>query len=91
VKQTLWVSSNNVDCFCWLTETQIKVFDISLNSYSRIIDIAEYDSGVTAIAALKKADRDECFLVGLGTNNLIIYDITNAKVERVEVAGRAEL
>lgn len=52
------MSSNNVDYFCWLTDTQIKVFDISLNSYSRIIDIAEYDSTVTTITTLKKSDRD---------------------------------
>lgn len=87
----MWVSSNNVDYFCWLTDSQINVFDISLNSYSRIIDIAEYDSGVSSLSTLKKSDRDECFLLGLGNDNLLIYDVTNAKVERVEVTGKSEL
>ena len=40
VRQTLWLSSNNVDYFCWLAETQIRVFDLSLNAYSKIIEIA---------------------------------------------------
>jgi hypothetical protein len=29
--------------------------------------------------------------VALGNNNLILYDLTNAKIERIEIAGRAEL
>jgi hypothetical protein len=83
VKQTLWVSSNNVDYFCWLTEGQIKIFDISLNAYSKVIELSEFDSSVSAIAVLKKADKDEYYLVGLGAASLLFYDITNAKIERV--------
>ncbi len=83
MKQTLWVSSNNVDYFCWLTDSQIKIFDISLNAYSKVIELSEFDPTVSAIAVLKKADKDECYLVGLGSVNLVFYDITNAKTERV--------
>lgn len=83
------MSSNNVDYFCWLTDSQIKVFDISLNSYSRVIDISEYDSAVSCIATLKKADKEECYLVALGNEHLLLYDVTNAKFERIEVAGHA--
>jgi hypothetical protein len=91
VKQTLWVCSNNVDYFCWLSEGQIKVFDLSLNMYSKVIELSEFDSTVSAIAVVKKADREECYLVGLGSVNILFYDIGNAKIERIEVAGRAEL
>jgi len=39
----LFVSSNSVDFFCWLTNESITVFDLSLNAYSKIIDIEDYD------------------------------------------------
>lgn len=42
-----------------------------------------------AIAPLRKADRDECFLIALGTDNLLAYDITNSKIERIETSGKA--
>lgn len=79
----LWITSNSVDYLCWLTDTQIKLFDISLNSYSKIIDISEYDSGVSKLTVLLKSDRNESFLIALGTENLVVYDVTNAKIERI--------
>jgi len=91
VRQTLWLSSNNVDYFCWLSDTQIKVFDLSLNAYSKIIEIPEFDTSLSRIASLKKSDKEEVYLVGLGSQNLLFYDVTNSKMERVELEGRAEL
>jgi hypothetical protein len=89
LKQALWISSNNVDYFCWLTDTQIKVYDLALNSYSKVIDISEYDTLVTKISTIRKSDRDEFFLLALGSQNILAYDVTNAKIERIEVAGKA--
>lgn len=80
-----------MDYFCWLTEGQIKVFDISLNAYSKVIELDKFDSTVNSIAVLKKADKEECYLVGLGSVNILFYDITNAKIERIEVGGRAKM
>ena len=68
----LWITSNSVDYLCWLTDTQIKLFDIS-----------EYDSGVSKLTVLLKSDRNESFLIALGTENLVVYDVTNAKIERI--------
>jgi hypothetical protein len=36
-----------------------------------------------------KSDRNESFLIALGTENLLVYDVTNAKIERIEVVGKA--
>lgn len=83
LKQALFVTSNSVDYLCWLTNDNIKIFDLSLNAYSKVIDIQEYDSQVNQISILKKADKDEMYVLGLGTENLLIYDISNAKIERV--------
>lgn len=56
-----------------------------------MIELSEFDPTVSSIAVLKKADKEECYLVGLGSVNILFYDITNAKIERIEVGGRAEL
>ena len=40
------MTSNSVDYLCWLTNENIKVFDLSLNAYSKIIEVQEYDSEV---------------------------------------------
>jgi hypothetical protein len=64
------------------------LFDLSLNAYSKVIDVQEYDSQVQQICALRKADKDEMYLLGLGAQNLLVYDISNAKIERVEIEGR---
>jgi hypothetical protein len=53
-----------------------------------VIDVQEYDSQVQQICALRKADKDEMYLLGLGAQNLLVYDISNAKIERVEIEGR---
>lgn len=42
-----------------------------------------------AIAALRKAERDECFLIALGSDHILAYDITNAKIERIETSGKS--
>jgi hypothetical protein len=88
LRQTIFVTSNSVDYLCWLTNESIKVFDLSLNAYSKVIDIQKYDPQIQQICILKKADKDEMYLLGLGSKNLLIYDISNSKAERVEIVGR---
>ncbi len=82
------MTSNSVDYLCWLTNESIKVFDLSLNAYSKVIDIQKYDPQIQQICTLKKADKDEMYLLGLGSKNLLIYDISNSKAERVEILSR---
>lgn len=41
------------------------------------------------IATLRKAERDECFLIALGSENILAYDITNSKIERIETSGKS--
>ena len=40
----MFVTSNGVDYLCWFTNESIKIFDLSLNAYSKVIFIQEYDS-----------------------------------------------
>jgi hypothetical protein len=44
---------------------------------------------VTKMSTLQKTDRDECFLIALGADNIIVYDVTNAKIERIELSGKS--
>lgn len=37
---------------------------------------------------LSKEEKEEMYLLCLGGSNLLIYDISNAKIERVELEGR---
>lgn len=88
LRQSIFVTSNSVDYLCWLTNESIKVFDLSLNAYSKVIEIQQYDPRIQQICILKKGDKDEMYLLGLGSENLLIYDISNSKTERVEIEGR---
>lgn len=74
------MTSNSVDYLCWLTNESIKVFDLSLNAYSKIIEVQEYDSQVEQICPLRKTDKDEIYLLALGSENLLVYDISNSKI-----------
>lgn len=85
LKQVEFVTSNSVDYLCWLTDDSILIFDLSLNAYSKVIEIQEYDSHVQQLSILKKANKDEMYLLALGAENLIIYDISNSKMERIEI------
>jgi hypothetical protein len=73
-----------VEYIGWLTSQHIKLFDVSLNTYSAVVDLQKYDSEVSVIYPLRKADRDEVYLVALGKDNMLLYDVTNTKMERVD-------
>lgn len=64
------------------------IFDVSLNSYSKIIDIEDYDVDVRQLSSISKAERDQMYLLCLGAENLLIYDLSNSKIERVELENR---
>lgn len=57
-REIIFVTSNGVDYLCWFTNEVIKVFDLSLNGFSKIIDIREYDYEIKQICVLLKADKD---------------------------------
>ena len=79
------MTSNTVDYFCWVTNETVTVFDVSLNSYSKIIDIEDYDVDIRQLSFISKAERDQMYLLCLGVENLLIYDLSNSKIERVEL------
>ena len=79
------MTSNTVDYFCWVTNEAVTVFDVSLNSYSKIIDIEDYDVDIRQLSFISKAERDQMYLLCLGVENLLIYDLSNSKIERVEL------
>lgn len=79
------MTSNSVDYFCWVTNETVTVFDVSLNSYSKIIDIEDYDVDVRQLSFISKAERNQMYLLCLGVENLLIYDLSNSKIERVEL------
>ena len=79
------MTSNSVDYFCWVTNETVTVFDVSLNSYSKIIDIEDYDVEVRQLSFISKAERNQMYLLCLGVENLLIYDLSNSKIERVEL------
>jgi len=58
LRQAMFVTSNGVDYLVWFTNESIKIFDLSLNAYSKVIDIQEYDSEIQQICVLLKADKD---------------------------------
>jgi len=66
----------------------VTIFDVSLNSYSKIIDIEDYDVDVRQLSSISKAERDQMYLLCLGVENLLIYDLSNSKIERVELENR---
>ena len=59
-----------------------------MDSFSKIIDIQQYDSLISQIFLIKKADREEVYLMGMGAQNIMVYDVTNSKMERMEVEGK---
>ena len=82
------MNSNSVDFFCWLTNESITVFDLSLNAYSKVIEIEDYDVDVRELSSVKKGERDQMYLLCLGAENLLIYDLSNSKIERIELEAR---
>lgn len=82
------MTSNSVDYFCWLTNEKVSVFDVSLNAYSKVIDIQEYDTEIRQLCQIRKAERDQMYLLCLGLDNLLIYDLSLSKTERIEIESR---
>lgn len=66
LKQAIFVTSNSVDYFCWVTNDTVSIFDVSLNSYSKVIEIEEYDVDVRQLSFISKAERDQMYLLCLG-------------------------
>jgi hypothetical protein len=79
----MFVTSNSVDYFCWVTNEMIAVFDVALNSYSKVLEIADYDVDVRQLSSICKADSHQMYLLCLGVENLLIYDISSSKMERI--------
>lgn len=82
------MTSSSVDYFCWVTNETVTIFDVSLNSYSKIIDIEDYDVDVRQLSFISKSERNQMYLLCLGVENLLIYDLSNSKIERVELENR---
>ncbi len=84
VKKVIWVSRNEVDYLCIMTDLAVRVWEVELNAYCLKIDMQKYDLGeIQSIAALEKNDN-ETYLIALGSENLLVSDIANQKIERIE-------
>jgi hypothetical protein len=60
------------------------VWEVELNSYCLKIELDKYElKTVHSIASLEK-NETETFLLALGSNYLLVSDIANQKIERVE-------
>lgn len=83
--QVIWVTANSTDKLICITDLSIKTFDIELNNFSKVIEISNYDEAIVRVGALKK-DSDHMYLVGLGHQNIIFYDVSCGKIERVQIS-----
>jgi hypothetical protein len=88
LRQALFATSNSVDFFCWLTNEAVVVFDISLNAYSRIVEIQEFDIEIRQLCLIRKSEKEQSYLLCLGMNNLLVYDLSLSKIERIEIENR---
>jgi hypothetical protein len=59
-----------------------------MDSFSKIIDIQQYDSSISQLFLTKKAEKEEVYVMGLGRQNIVVYDVTNCKMERMEIEGK---
>ena len=80
-----WVESNGVDYLAWLTPTRLALYDLSLDSYSKVIDLRELQSNPSQLLTLRKHSRDENYLLCLGEGMILAYDVTNLRTERIEL------
>lgn len=47
-----------------------------------------YDEvGVSQISVLKK-DDNQCYLIALGNENILVFDVNTGKIERIELEQR---
>jgi hypothetical protein len=88
LRQALFATSNSIDFFCWLTNESVVVFDISLNAYSRVIEIQEFDSEIRQLCLIRKSEKEQSYLLCLGMDNLLVYDLSLSKIERIEIENR---
>lgn len=84
IRKVIWLARNGVDYLGILTDLAVRVWEVEFNAYCLRIDLSKYKLGEAfEIRALEKNDA-ETFLLVLGEQNMIVSDVANQKIERIE-------
>lgn len=84
IRKVIWLTRNGVDYLAILTDLAVRVWEVEFNAYCLRIDLSKYKLGEAfEIRALEKNDA-ETFLLVLGEQNMIVSDVANQKIERIE-------
>lgn len=60
----------------FITDVSIKAFELELNNFSKVFEISDYDNAEIRCGGLiKKRDSQGMYLVMLGGENMLVYDI----------------
>lgn len=77
--QVVWVTASSTDKLVFVTDLSIKTFDIELGNFAKVIEISNYDEMIVKAGSIKK-DSEHMYLVALGHQNIIFYDVSSGKI-----------
>ena len=90
MKQVDWCCINSADSLVILTNDAIKAFEIELNNFSKVIEIASYDKKINNFSLLRKSQSEDHYVICLGVENVIVCDMGLSKIERVQCEASSD-